>query len=186
MKAHRAGPVRSAAAREAILAATARLFHSVGYEHLTIEGVAREAGVGKQTIYRWWPTRGALIAETLTDGRLFPLDFGVPDTGDVVADVETWLEEVLAVLETPGGGALLRSLVAASAEDPAVGDHLSAAFGVDRFLTDRLASAARDGQLPQEAPIEQLGHAILGAVISTSLGRAPAPRELIRYLFRTA
>jgi AcrR family transcriptional regulator len=195
MNEHRAGPVRSAAAREAILDATARLFHSGGYENLTIEGVAREAGVGKQTIYRWWPSRGALIAECLTDGRLFPLEFDVPDTGDVMADVEGWLERVLAVLEAPNGGALLRSLVAAAAEDAAVGDHLGASLGVDRFLSERFAVAVRDGQLPPDAPVEQLGQAILGAIIVASLGRTPAGgsphgtaplRALVRYLLRPA
>jgi AcrR family transcriptional regulator len=53
---HRTGRVRSEAAREAILSATVRLIHARGYDHLTIEGVAKEAHVGKQTIYRWWPS----------------------------------------------------------------------------------------------------------------------------------
>ena len=57
MNEHRAGPVRSAAAREAILAATAKMFQEQGYDQLSIEGIAREAGVGKQTIYRWWGSK---------------------------------------------------------------------------------------------------------------------------------
>ncbi|AXH34709.1 TetR/AcrR family transcriptional regulator [Humibacter sp. BT305] len=191
MNEHRAGPVRSAAAREAILDATARLFHTVGYENLTIEGVAREAGVGKQTIYRWWRSRGALIAECLTDGRLFPLEFDVPDTGDVLADVESWLDVILSVLEAPNGTALMRSLLAAAAEDRAVGDHLGASLGVNRFLAERLSVAVRDGQLAADAPVDQLGDAILGAIIFSSLGSdtattAQGARDLVRYLLRPA
>ncbi|NYF10214.1 AcrR family transcriptional regulator [Leifsonia sp. AK011] len=188
MNEHRAGPVRSAAAREAILEATARLFHSVGYEHLTIEGIAREAGVGKQTIYRWWSSRGALIAECLTDGRLLPLEFEVPNTGDVHADVNTWLDHILSVVSAPGGAALLRSLVAAAADDPVVGDHLGAALGVNRYLSTRLAGAVRDGQLPPEAPVDQLGNAILGAIIVTSLSGASEDsasiRDLVSFVLR--
>ncbi|WP_378143646.1 TetR/AcrR family transcriptional regulator [Cnuibacter sp. UC19_7] len=191
MNEHRAGPVRSAAARDAILDATARLFHSVGYENLTIEGIAREAGVGKQTIYRWWRSRGALIAECLTDGRLFPLEFEVPETGDVLADVESWLDVVLSVLEAPNGTALMRSLLAAAAEDPVVGEHLGATLGVNRFLAERLSVAVRDGQLPDDAPVDQLGDAILGAIIFSSLGHdttttAAGARALVRYLLRPA
>ncbi|AQY00212.1 TetR family transcriptional regulator [Microbacterium foliorum] len=168
---HRSGPVRSTAAREAILDATSRLFHNQGYDRLTIEGIAKEASVGKQTIYRWWPSRGALIGECLAEGRLIPVDFVVPDTGDLAADVETWLRSVLSILEAPEGGALLRSLVAAATEDAGVGAHLGDSLGVEKYLTERLRGGIRDGQLAEEAPVEQLGRAILGAIIVESLGR---------------
>ncbi|AZH77163.1 MULTISPECIES: TetR/AcrR family transcriptional regulator [Microbacterium] len=184
---HRSGPVRSTVAREAILDATARLFHNQGYDRLTIEGIAKEAGVGKQTIYRWWPSRGALIADCLAEGRLIPVDFVVPDTGDLATDVETWLRSVLGILEAPEGGALLRSLVAAATEDAAVGAHLGESLGVEKYLSERLRGGIRDGQLPEEAPVEQLGRAILGAIIVESLGRETHDPDsvvaLARYLF---
>ena len=180
--------MRSAAAREAILAATARQFQLRGYDNLTIEGIAKEAGVGKQTIYRWWPSRGALIAECLTDGRLFPVDFDIPVSGPVVDDVESWLDRVLAVLHSPGGSGLLRSLVAAAAEDDAVGQHLSEGIGVEQSLHTRLTLAVRAGELPADAPVDQLGSAILGAIIVQALGREEADaeglRELVRFLLR--
>ncbi len=179
--------MRSTAAREAILDATARLFHNQGYDRLTIEGIAKEAGVGKQTIYRWWPSRGALIGECLAEGRLIPVDFDVPDTGDLAADVETWLRSVLSILDAPEGGVLLRSLVAAATEDAGVGAHLGESLGVEKHLAVRLRSGIRDGQLPQDAPVEQIGRAILGAVIVESLGREHHDPEsivqLVRFLF---
>jgi AcrR family transcriptional regulator len=181
---HRAGRARSEAAREAILGATVRLIHARGYDHLTIEGVAKEAGVGKQTIYRWWPSRAALIADCMTEGRLIPVDFEVPDTGDLLADIERWLSDVLAVIDGPAGGPLVRSLVAAAAEDEAVGDRLSAGLGVDRDLTDRLASAIRAGQLPPGAPVEELGQAILGVIVLRILGRRSDHAESVTRLVR--
>ncbi|MFS0853315.1 TetR/AcrR family transcriptional regulator [Microbacterium sp. 179-I 3D4 NHS] len=184
---HRSGPVRSTAAREAILDATARLFHNQGYDRLTIEGIAKEAGVGKQTIYRWWPSRGALIGECLAEGRLIPVDFVVPDTGDLAADVETWLRSVLSILEAPEGGLLLRSLVAAATEDAGVGAHLGESLGVEKYLSSRLRAGIAAGQLPEDAPVEQLGRAILGAIIVESLGRGVGDTEgivrLARFLF---
>ncbi|WP_382307600.1 TetR/AcrR family transcriptional regulator [Herbiconiux sp. UC225_62] len=185
MNDHRAGPTRSAAARESILDATARLFREQGYDHLTIEGIARAAGVGKQTIYRWWPSRGALIADCLIEKRLFDVDFDVPNTGDLVADVEMWLGRILTVLENPDGSALLRSLVGAATEDAAVGDQLSASLGVERSLAERLSIGVADGQLPPGAPVEQVGDAILGAVIVQSLSRrsdSEESRRLVRFL----
>ncbi|WP_372467935.1 TetR/AcrR family transcriptional regulator [Microbacterium maritypicum] len=183
---HRSGPVRSTAAREAILDATSRLFHAQGYDRLTIEGIAKEAGVGKQTIYRWWPSRGALIADCLVDGRLIPVDFVVPDTGDLLADVETWLRSVLSILEAPQGDALLRSLVAAAADDADVGVHLSESLGVEQHLSERLRGGIRDGQLPADAPVAQIGRALLGAIIVESLGREARDPDgvvdLVRYL----
>ncbi|MCU1408128.1 MAG: TetR/AcrR family transcriptional regulator [Microbacteriaceae bacterium] len=190
MNEHRTGPVRSAAAREAILDATARLFQGQGYDRLTVEGIAKEAGVGKQTIYRWWPSRGALIAECLIDGRLFPLDFAVPDTGDLMEDVGMWVRRVLSILDAPNGGALLRSLVAAAAEDAGVGEHLSESLGVERYLSERLMIGIRDGQLPQDAPVEQLGQAILGTIIVQALGRIRGHTspidQLVRFLLAPA
>src|SRR6478752_1687195 len=171
MNEHRAGPVRSAAAREAILAATAKMFQEVGYDQLTIEGIAKEAGVGKQTIYRWWRSRGALIAECLTDGRLFRLELEAPTTDDLVADVEAWTSRVLSILESHNGESLLRSLVAAAAEDAEVGNHLSTTLGVDRQLTERLQIGVQEGQLPHDAPVEQLGQAIMGAIVLQVLAR---------------
>lgn len=180
--------MRSTAAREAILDATAQLFHNKGYDRLTIEGIAKQAGVGKQTIYRWWPSRGALIGECLAEGRLIPVDFVVPDTGDLVADVETWLRSVLSILDAPEGGALLRSLVAAATEDAGVGAHLGESLGVEKYLSERLRGGIRDGQLSADAPVEQVGRAILGAIIVESLGReehdAGSVVALIRFLLR--
>lgn len=180
--------MRSTAAREAILDATAQLFHNKGYDRLTIEGIAKQAGVGKQTIYRWWPSRGALIGECLAEGRLIPVDFVVPDTGDLVADVDTWLRSVLSILDAPEGGALLRSLVAAATEDAGVGAHLGESLGVEKYLSERLRGGIRDGQLSADAPVEQVGRAILGAIIVESLGReehdADSVVALIRFLLR--
>src|SRR5690348_8569674 len=76
----RRGAVRSEQARSAILAATAQLIARHGYDHVSIEGIAHEAGVGKQTIYRWWPSKSAVVAECLLEGLLIPDAFVPPDT----------------------------------------------------------------------------------------------------------
>jgi AcrR family transcriptional regulator len=61
------GTKRSEAARTAILNATARQFAERGWEQLSIEGIAADADVGKQTIYRWWSSKSAFVAECLLE-----------------------------------------------------------------------------------------------------------------------
>src|SRR6478735_639885 len=124
MSDRRRGVVRSEAARLAILDATASLFAEKGYDHLSIEGIAARAGVGKQTVYRWWSGKSELIAECLFEGKLLPDRFVVSDTGDLRADLMAWLGEVLAFLESPSDEGLFRSLIAAATANPDVGRRL--------------------------------------------------------------
>lgn len=63
----RPGRPRSQASRDAILTATRQLLATVPLADLSIEGVAREAGVGKTTIYRWWTGKAALVLEAIAE-----------------------------------------------------------------------------------------------------------------------
>jgi AcrR family transcriptional regulator len=171
MTEHRSGPVRSAAARESVLEATARLFAAQGWDHLTMEGIAREAGVSKQTVYRWWPSRGSLIADCMIEGRLIAVEVGVPDSGDLRRDLDVWLAPILELAGTDSGAFLIRSLVAAASEDAAVGERLGRTLGVDQTLSDRFASAVRAGQLPADSPVDELGLSILGSIVLPVLAR---------------
>src|ERR1700757_1172322 len=59
------GRRRNEAAQDAILDAAFRLLSGPETEALTIDAIAAEAGVGRQTIYRWWPSKGAVVADAL-------------------------------------------------------------------------------------------------------------------------
>src|SRR4051794_35435011 len=61
------GRPRSQSARAAVLAATADLIDEHGYGKLTMEAIAKRAGVSKQTVYRWWPSKAAVVLETLNE-----------------------------------------------------------------------------------------------------------------------
>lgn len=78
----------------AILDATVALLERDGYRELTIEAIAAHAGVGKQTIYRWWPGKAALVMEAyIAAGEVRVPE---PDTGDVTRDLESILIPVFA------------------------------------------------------------------------------------------
>ena len=114
------------------------------------------------------------------------MDLEAPSTDDLVADVEEWTSRVLSILASHNGESLLRSLVAAAAEDADVGNHLNETLGVDRQLTERLEIGVREGQLPADTPVDQLGQAIMGAIVLQVLARSDDYGEglppLIRFI----
>ena len=168
----RGGRSRSEESRIAILDATARLFAERGYDHLTIEGIATAAGVGKQTIYRWWRSRSELVSDCLLDGRLLPGRFLLPDTGDLRADLESWLADVLTLLSRPDAEQLMRSLIQASAENEEVGRRLRDRLSADDSVTDRLEAGIAAGQLRADAPTVEMADALVGAIILRALSRS--------------
>ena len=104
------GRRRSKHSHQAIIAATRQLLVERGYRDVTIEGIAERAGVGKQTIYRWWPSRAALVLEAyLSGGEAVPPPAGGATIGDDVSSLLGWL---IAVLAEPTGGYVLAGLVA--------------------------------------------------------------------------
>jgi AcrR family transcriptional regulator len=107
---------RSAAAQAAVLRSCAEIMATRGPAAVSIEGVAKAAGVGKQTIYRWWPSRGALLVDAMVAGR-GEVEIGVVDTGDFGGDLRAMLLAVVRVL-TGEHGPLLASLLGEMQQDP--------------------------------------------------------------------
>jgi AcrR family transcriptional regulator len=163
----RSGPIRSEAARLAILEAAASLFAEGGYEHLTMEGIARRAGVGKQTIYRWWPAKGDVIAEAILEGQLLGGRRDLPDTGDARTDLAAWLTDLFTLRASPDGEGLLRSLVAAAAGSAETGRRLRAEI-LAAPLIDRLSQAMGG---VGGARLDAAADALVGAVILRALSR---------------
>jgi AcrR family transcriptional regulator len=98
--------------RADVLAATTELLGESGYEDLSIEAVATRAGVHKTTVYRRWPTKAELIADALSarsEDRV-----PVPDTGTLAGDLAALAHAIVANIGSDVGGAMARTLVAAS------------------------------------------------------------------------
>jgi len=114
----RTGRPRSERTEKAILAATSQLLAESGLAAMTIEGVAERAGVGKASIYRRWPSRGALAFDATFDEYLA----GQPteDTGSLEGDLEaTALDWIRAVNRSPWGRTL-KELIAEVQSDPSL------------------------------------------------------------------
>lgn len=167
------GRPRSPQAHQAILAATCELLLETGYEGLSIEGVAGRAGVGKQTVYRWWPSKSALVTEAVLDGRL-PLSGDIPaDTGDLRKDLHTWLTRQFELLTDPFTVSLIRAVTAAAADNDTAGVALYQRFTgpAHEALVDRLAAGRAAGQVSSDADLDAAADAVAGTLLYVALTR---------------
>ena len=95
---------RSTHSHAAILDATIDQLTSVGYPKMTIEGISAQAGVGKATVYRWWPSKARLVVEALSKRCEMP---AVTSTGDLRHDVQCLVRRAIELMnKSPLGGAL--------------------------------------------------------------------------------
>ncbi len=141
---------RSEKSRTAIVTATRELLLERGFDGLTIEAVAARAGVGKQTIYRWWPSRPALVADVMLDDA-DKLLASVPHTDDLAADLVGWVGRLVASLTTSRGSAMLRTLTVACMEHEETAVKLRAGFSDPlhdsvraRLLADNIDAVTAD------------------------------------------
>ncbi|HKT89385.1 MAG TPA: TetR/AcrR family transcriptional regulator [Candidatus Sulfotelmatobacter sp.] len=123
------GRPRSEEARVAILRNTLEILGENGFDNFTIEAVAERAGVGKATVYRWWPNKGALIADAFASSTVMRLHF--PDTGSLQKDMSRQMRQLVKVFSSPRGR-IVSAILAAGQSDP----ELIAAFR-ERFLMPR-------------------------------------------------
>ncbi len=114
------GAPRNDATRIAVLRAGLALTAEVGYERCSIEGIARQAGTSKQTIYRWWPSKAAILQEAFEE--LVAGDLTHPDTGDARQDFRKQLTALAKVFSDPALARPLSGLIAAAQSDPDVAE----------------------------------------------------------------
>jgi AcrR family transcriptional regulator len=165
---------RNERSRQAILTATADLLGEVGYSKLTVEAIAARAGVGKQTIYRWWPDKGTVVLDAYLALVEADQELTFPDSGDLEADLRMVLGSMTDSLADPVFERRYRALLAAIQDDPT----LAAALW-DRLLKPwlaatirRLRAAQQAGQLRNDVDLE----------VATELLYGPA---YYRWLLRT-
>ncbi|MBF6620497.1 MAG: TetR/AcrR family transcriptional regulator [Patulibacter sp.] len=153
----RSGPRRNEASRRAILTAAFALVGEVGYARLTIEGIAARAGVGKQTIYRWWPSKGAVLFDAFLalaeDGDGDP---ALPDTGSLEADLRLVLRATVAELVDPRYDRPMRALSAAMLNDSGLAAEYEQRLEAPmrELKRARLASARDAGELPADVDLD--------------------------------
>jgi AcrR family transcriptional regulator len=107
---------RSTATHTAIIEAAATILKEKGYAKLTIEGIARLSGAGKPTIYRWWPTKMAILIE-LYDRETTRL-LAIEDIGSTSKEIRRWFNILWHDWQTTVSGETYRSILAEIQSDP--------------------------------------------------------------------
>ncbi|GAA3121606.1 TetR/AcrR family transcriptional regulator [Streptosporangium carneum] len=146
-----------------IFQATLELLAAKGYEGLTVEGVAERSGVNKTTIYRWWPSKAALLAAALVEADL--LVSAPPDTGSLRGDLEALLRGVAALLTSPPAADVAVAALGAAVHHPELAT-AAQRFFADRFAREEavFARARRRGELPDTADPMLIMDLLAGAV----------------------
>ena len=119
--------------------------------------------MGKQTIYRWWPSKGAVILEAFQRGSA---GIPVPDTGEVVDDVRTLITRVVDLFADPDFGPHLSALIGEAQYDRHVRSALLEDFIKPRRapVVQRLKTAQQQGQLDLSVDPEALLEVTFGAL----------------------
>lgn len=165
------GRPRSDKAQQAILRAVQGILLRKGYSDLTIEEVARTAKVSKATVYRWWSSKGELVLEAAAHD----ISIGVvPDTGNVLADIETAIGQLIETFSRPLASIVIFAAITTGASDP----KMAQAFR-DRYVYPWRRSAAEALQRASSAGM--LAHAdvpfLLDMVVGTVFQRTLVIRE---------
>ena len=141
--------------RATVLAATLAELAGTGYAALTVDDVARRAGVHKTTIYRRWKNRESLVTDAMTDLAATQVPF--PDTGDIDTDLRRLARSFVAFLNSPTGQAIAAAALSDASRIPEIAD------AKHRFFSDRfrraepvVSGAIARGELPADTDPAEL------------------------------
>ena len=160
-----------AASHSAIMDAVHTLLAEKSVRDLTIEAVAKRAGVGKPTLYKWWPTKATLVLAMLVERMALKLE-----KPTVLTAEQSLRFRVRSLIDAFNGpfGKIVAGLIAEGQSEPAV---LQEFF--DRWVSPRRNATIADlqrgkdaGELRSETEPELLNDAIFGAIYYRMLLRS--------------
>jgi AcrR family transcriptional regulator len=158
------GRPRSETSRQAILRSTLKLLRRQGgFYDLSIEAIAADANVSKATVYRWWPTKAALVVDAFSASADRELEF--PDTGSLHRDISLQMRRLIRIFRSPRGK-VVAALLAGGQSDP----ELIEAFR-ERFLWPKrhkayatLRRGIDRGELSPDADLDLLLDSLYGPI----------------------
>ncbi len=113
----RPGRPRSEKARKAVLRSTLALLKQVGFHELKMESVAARAGVGKATLYRWWPNKAELVIAAFVMAVERELRF--PAGGSVLRSLHRQMRRWAVIFRSPLGQ-IVATVIGAGQSDPEI------------------------------------------------------------------
>lgn len=136
---------------EAIRAAVFEELASVGYARMSIEGIARRAGVGKTAVYRRWRSKQHLVLDLVSAIAVQGLP--APDTGSLEGDLRLLYEVTSRALRHPVASQIIPDLQAEAARNPDIAEAMQKALreGQEGVASRIVVAAARRGEISPDA-----------------------------------
>ncbi len=155
---------RNQRSHQAILTAAVELLQEKGYGDICIEAIANRAGVGKQTIYRWWSSKAAVIMEAYSARAT--QNIPTPDTGSVKQDLCQILLQLFAILTTKTTREAVTGLIAEAQKDATFASSFREQFIECRRAATRtiLERGIARGELRPDLNLELVIDAIYGPI----------------------
>ncbi|MFJ3086757.1 TetR/AcrR family transcriptional regulator C-terminal ligand-binding domain-containing protein [Streptomyces sp. NPDC086838] len=168
--------------RAEILHAVGELLLAEGTSRLTFERIAKASGASKTTLYKWWPSIGALAL----DGYFHAVEdtLAFPETGDIRADLLTQLHAFAEVMTRTPGGRILTELIGASQTDAQLAASYRDLYSAHRrrLAGERLRQARAQGQIRPDVDVQVMVDQLWGAIYHRLL----IPDEPVTGAFVTA
>lgn len=132
---------------EAIRAAVFEELAAVGYARMSIEGIARRAGVGKTAVYRRWRSKLHLVLDVVS--ALAVLGLPTPDTGSLEGDLRLLYEVTSRALRHPVASQIIPDLQAEAARNPEIAEAMQKTLreGQESVALKIILAAARRGEV---------------------------------------
>ena len=182
------GRPRSETTRAQILAATLRLLETHSLQAISIEGIAREAGVGKATIYRWWDSKALVVIDAFMEHHVVktPMPRDVPPPVAIAIHLRSLTQEYAG-----WSGRIVAQIIGVGQSDPSVLREFRARFHYGRraVVRETLEAWRREADIPTPPNLEILAELLYAPIYMRLLiGMAPLDEkfanEHISYVFR--
>ncbi|MFI9649285.1 TetR/AcrR family transcriptional regulator [Streptomyces sp. NPDC052040] len=175
----RSGNRRDEGARLAVLHAADDLLVEHGFGALTVEAIARRAGVAKQTIYRWWPSKVEILLDTLIEDSNKRLP--VPTEEPTADSIRGYLRDFAQFLTDDTAGKVLLALIAEAQHDPGTARSFQERYLAPRRQqeSDMLVHAVDAGEVSPGLGPDATMDALVGPMLYRALVGSPIPGDLV-------
>jgi len=154
------GRPRSEPKRQAILDATFALIDGLGFTGVSVDRIAEHAGVGKATIYRWWPNKAAVTMDAI----LSIADPAIPhpQTGSARQDLAAHLRHMIRIFRGARTGPMIASVLAEAQHDSELAAEVDARVqaprraGAKQILEDGIARGELRTDLDCDAVLDAI------------------------------
>jgi len=177
------GNRRDETARLAVLHAADDLLVEQGFSALTVEAIARRAGVAKQTIYRWWSSKVEILLDTLIEDSA--KRFTVPAENPTAESIRGYLRGFARFVTRDPAGKVLLALIAQAQHDSATAESLQERYLGPRRAQERemLARGTNAGEISPRLGPDASMDALVGPIVYCALTGSSVPRTLVDTLF---